>query len=299
MIKEKLKNLDELEGESIYIIREVFACAQNPTFLYSIGKDSSVLLHLARKAFYPNKIPIPFLHIDTGYKFKEMISFRDNIRENSYMNLIVEESFSLRERMNPLDFGRDACCKNLKTKGLLSAIKKHNFDFAIGGARRDEEKSRSKEKFFSLRNEDGFWDFKNQSPEFGRNYNTILPNNNTFRVFPLSNWTEINIWRYIQREKIETVPLYFAKKRKVLISGGLFLIEDDFFIPKKAEVREVYCRFRSLGCSPCTAAIESRASNISAIIEELVKSKKSERENRLIDFDSDSSMEDKKRDGYF
>jgi len=299
MIKEKLDNLDELESESIYIIREVFACAQNPVFLYSIGKDSSVLLHLAKKAFYPNKIPIPFLHIDTAYKFKEMISFRDKIKKDEFVNLIVEKNFLDKEEMNPLSFGRDICCKNLKTKGLLGAIKKHGFDFAIGGARRDEEKSRSKEKFFSLRTEDGFWDFKNQSPEFGKNYNTLLLKNNTFRVFPLSNWTEINIWQYIQRENIEVVPLYFSQKRKVLIDKGLFLIEDDFFVPKKGEIKDVYCRFRSLGCSPCTAAIESRADTVSAIIKELVESKKSERENRLIDFDSDSSMEDKKKDGYF
>lgn len=301
MSKYRLNYLQQLEAESIFIIREAVAEFKNPVMLYSIGKDSSVLLHLAQKAFAPGKIPFPVMHIDTGFKFKEMIEFRDYICKKLDIRLIVSRNENqISAGMNPQANGVDVCCNFLKTAGLLSAIKKHGFDAAFGGARRDEEKSRAKERIFSHRNVAGVWDPKNQRPELWQLYNSHLFEGETMRVFPLSNWTEADIWQYIKQEKIEVVPLYFAKHREVVRRKGMLVpVLEQTQIKTDEKIEKVMCRFRSLGCVPCTGAIESTAITLDQIIQEVLTAKRSERESRLIDYGSESSMEDKKRQGYF
>jgi sulfate adenylyltransferase subunit 2 len=297
----KLSYLDNLESESIHIIREVFAEFQKPVLLYSIGKDSSVLLRLAQKAFYPAKIPFPLMHIDTSYKFTEMINFRGQISKKENVNLIVHKNEKyIKKRMHPSKFGMDKCCKFLKTKSLLEGLSKNEFDAAIGGARREEERSRAKERIFSFRDQFGAWDPKNQKPELWSLYNAKINPSESVRVFPLSNWTELDIWHYIKREKIEIVPLYFAKKRKIIRRNGLILLADEFNPPQEGEqVEEAMVRFRTLGCSPCSGAVESEADSLDKIIEEVMIALKSERENRAIDYETDGSMEEKKKEGYF
>lgn len=285
--------LDILESESIHIIRDVVAEFKNPVMLYSIGKDSSVMVRLAQKAFYPAKIPFPLMHVDTGYKFKEMYEFRDSFVKEIGANLIVERNEEWFGKVHPSTVGNDKCCKYLKTQALLQAINKHKFDAAFGGARREEEKSRAKERIFSVRDEFGQWNPKNQRPEVWNLYNSKINDNESVRIFPLSNWTELDIWEYIKREEIPIVPIYFAQKRKIIRKNNIMIPSDD------TNAEEVVCRFRSLGCIPCTGAIESNAINLNDIIKEVETAKKSERENRLIDLTSDSSMEQKKKEGYF
>lgn len=297
----KISYLDSLESESIYIFREVAAEFEKPVLLYSIGKDSSVLLRLAQKAFYPGKIPFPLLHIDTSYKFTQMIKFRDNIAQKKGINLIVHRNEEyLGKKMHPSQYGLDKCCKFLKTQALLDALSEGGFDAAIGGARREEERSRAKERIFSFRCRFGAWDPKNQRPELWNLFNAKINPGESVRVFPLSNWTELDIWHYIKREKIDIVPLYFAKKRKIIRRNGLILLADQFNKPKEGEkVEEVSVRFRTLGCSLCSGAIESKAGGLDQIIEEVGAAVKSERENRAIDYETEGSMETKKKEGYF
>jgi sulfate adenylyltransferase subunit 2 len=297
----RLSHLDLLESESIYIIREVASEFQNPVLLYSIGKDSSVMLRLAQKAFYPGKIPFPVMHIDTGYKFKEMIQFRENIARKLDLRFIVYSADEhLDKGMNPVSYGMEKCCRFLKTQALLNAISKYEFDAALGGARREEEKSRAKERIFSFRDEFGSWNPKNQRPELWNLYNTKINKKESVRVFPLSNWTELDIWQYINREKIEIVPLYFAKIRKIIRKNKLILLADEFNLPQEKDmVEDALIRFRTLGCSPCSGAIESKAATVEDIIDEVLNIRYSERENRAIDHDSDNSMEQKKVEGYF
>lgn len=284
--------LRQLEKESIYIIRETYASFKNVVMLYSVGKDSSVMAHLARKAFMPNRVPFPFMHIDTGFKFPEMYDFRDKFCEKYNIKLIVESNQEwINKGCNPDTMGIDKCCLKLKTEALLEGIKKHNFDAAFGGARREEEKSRAKERVFSVRNKNGKWDPKQQRPELWNLYNTFLNEGETMRVFPLSNWTELDIWTYIKEENISVVPLYFSKKRKAIKKNNNVILSDDG--------EDILCRFRTLGCTWCTGAIESSATSIDDIIEEVKNAEKSERENRLIDNTSEHSMETKKGDGYF
>lgn len=303
MIKENynLNYLKQLEAESIHIIRETAAEAKNPVMLYSIGKDSSVMLRLAEKAFYPASIPFPLLHIDTQFKFKEMTDFRDYYTKKINAKLIVHKNKeSIAQSMTPDDAKTDNYIYYKKTKPLLEAIKKYKFDAAFGGARREEEKSRAKERIFSHRNEKGVWDPKNQRPELWSLYNTRLKEGETLRVFPLSNWNEIDIWYYILLENIEIVKLYFAKKRKVVNRDGTYYRIDEFVTLKKGEkIEEVTCRYRTLGCSPSTGAVVSEAKNVNEIIYELLNARNSERETRAIDHGSDSAMEDKKKEGYF
>ena len=298
----KISHLQALEAESIHIIREVAAEFQRPVMLYSIGKDSSVMVRLAQKAFYPAPIPFPLLHIDTTYKFKEMITFRDNFAAELGLNLIVHSnSVALEQGANPFRLGTERCCGLLKTQSLLDALREGNFDAAFGGARRDEEKSRAKERIFSFRDRFGQWDPKNQRPELWNIFNSRVEPGESIRVFPLSNWTELDVWQYIHVERIPIVPLYFAKPRHMLVRGNsLILPELDFVQPQPGDKFEtVQCRMRSLGCSPCTGAVVSDADTIPKIIAELVAVKKSERENRVIDHDREGSMELKKREGYF
>ncbi len=296
-----LNYLEQLEAESIYIIREVAAEFEKPVMLYSIGKDSSVMLHLARKAFAPAKIPFPLMHIDTGFKFREMIEFRDYITKKIGADLIVyknEEPAAL--AFKPDQAHTEEYIYYKKTKPLLEAIKKYGFDAAFGGARREEEKSRAKERVYSHRNSDGVWDPKNQRPELWHLYNPRLKKGETMRIFPLSNWTELDVWTYIQKENIEVVPLYFAKPMKLIKRHGIFVRIDEFNQPQPGEeVIEVSARFRTLGCSPSTGAVLSQAVTLDEIIEELLQAKRSERETRAIDHNSSSSMEDKKKEGYF
>lgn len=297
----RIPYLRELEAESIYIIREAQAEFKNPVMLYSIGKDSSVMLHLASKAFAPGKIPFPLMHIDTGYKFREMIEFRDYYTQKMGIRLLVERNEEMIAKgMHPSLYGTDRCCGFLKTKALLSALLKHGFDAAFGGARREEEKSRAKERIFSVRNEFGVWDPKNQRPELWHLYNCKLRGEETMRVFPLSNWTEGDVWAYIRLENIEVVPLYFAKERQIVRRRGMVIpVDESTRLKADEKIETKMIRFRSLGCSPCTGAIESKAATIDEILMEVLETKKSERENRVIDFGSDSSMEEKKREGYF
>ncbi|HLJ91486.1 MAG TPA: sulfate adenylyltransferase subunit CysD [Candidatus Angelobacter sp.] len=293
--------LDELESESIYILREVAAQFSRPALLYSIGKDSSVLLRLAQKAFYPAKIPFRLLHIDTTYKFREMIEFRDRVCRELGLDLIVHTNReALAEGANPFRLGTTKCCALLKTKALLDALREHEIDAAIGGARRDEEKSRAKERVFSFRDGFGQWDPKNQRPELWNLYNGRIDKGESVRVFPLSNWTELDVWEYIRREEIPVVPLYFAAERRVLVSGEKLIIPEHESPIQKDDVPALMkIRMRSLGCTYCSGAIRSAADSISGIIEELKVARRSERENRLIDHDEDGSMELKKREGYF
>lgn len=297
-----MSHLQRLESESIHIFREVAAECQNPVMLYSIGKDSSVLLRLAQKAFYPGPIPFPLLHIDTGYKFREMIEFRDRYTAEIGVKLIVHTNRgALNEGANPFAWGTQRCCGGLKTQALLDGLREGRFDAAIGGARRDEERSRAKERVFSFRNERGQWDPRNQRPELWHVFNTRIQTGESLRVFPLSNWTEIDVWQYIHAENIPVVPLYFAKVRPMLVRGDSLLPIEQPFVPRLPgeEPKLVKCRMRSLGCSPCTGAIRSDADTVPRIIEELVAVRRSERQNRVIDHDQDGSMEIKKQEGYF
>ena len=297
-----LGHLRLLEAESIHILREVASEFQRPVMLYSIGKDSSVLLRLAQKAFHPAPIPFPLLHIDTTYKFREMIEFRDSYTKKVGAKLIVyTNQEAIAEGANPFRLGTQRCCGLLKTKALLDGLRAGGFDAAIGGARRDEEKSRAKERIFSFRDEKGQWDPKNQRPELWNIYNTRIHPGESLRVFPLSNWTEMDVWQYIHVEQIPIVPMYFAQEREMLVRGDTLIPLEQPFIPMLPGEKPqwVRCRMRSLGCSPCTGAIRSDADTVPKIIEELISFRRSERENRVIDHDQDGSMEIKKREGYF
>jgi sulfate adenylyltransferase subunit 2 len=297
-----LGHLRLLEAESIHILREVASEFQRPVMLYSIGKDSSVLLRLAQKAFYPGTIPFPLLHIDTTYKFREMIEFRDRYTREVGAKLIVyTNTEAIADGANPFRLGTQRCCGLLKTKALLDGLRAGGFDAAIGGARRDEEKSRAKERIFSFRDAKGQWDPKNQRPELWNLFDTRIDPGESLRVFPLSNWTEMDVWQYIHVEKIPIVPMYFAKERQMLVRGDTLIPLEQPFIPilPGEKPQWVRCRMRSLGCSPCTGAIRSDADTLPKIIEELVSFRRSERENRVIDHDQEGSMELKKREGYF
>ena len=298
----EISHLQVLEAESIHILREVASEFQRPVMLYSIGKDSSVMLRLAQKAFHPGPIPFPLLHVDTSYKFQEMIDFRDKQAAELGVKLIVKTNRkALDEGANPLRLGTERCCGLLKTTALLDGLRDGNYDAAFGGARRDEEKSRANERVYSFRDTLGQWDPKNQRPELWDIYNSRIEPGESIRVFPLSNWTEMDVWQYIHLENIPIVPLYYAKEREVLIRGNsLIRPEQAFMGPREGEkLQLVKCRMRSLGCSPCTGAIRSDADTIPKIIAELVAVRNSERENRVIDHDREGSMELKKREGYF
>lgn len=296
-----LTHLDKLEAEAIYIFREVAAECERPVMLYSIGKDSSVMLHLALKAFYPEKPPFPFLHIDTSWKFHEMITFRDHIAKKMGIHMLIHRNEEAIARgVNPFDYGA-AYTDIMKTQALKEALTQYQFTAAFGGGRRDEEKSRAKERIFSFRNEQQAWDPKNQRPEMWKLYNTLINKGESMRVFPISNWTEKDIWQYIRREKIEIVPLYFAKERPVVHrDGNLIMVDDDRMrlLPgEKPELKKV--RFRTLGCYPLTGAYESDADTLDAVIEETLAAVTSERTSRVIDNEAQGSMERRKREGYF
>jgi sulfate adenylyltransferase subunit 2 len=295
-------HLDDLEAESIHIFREVQTAFRHPVTLYSIGKDSSVLLHLLRKAFYPARPPMPLLHIDTTWKFREMIAFRDAIAAAGNVDVLVyTNQDGVRQGISPLTHGATVHTDVMKTQALKQALDKYAFDAAIGGARRDEEKSRAKERVFSFRNAQHRWDPKNQRPELWHNYNTFLRKGESVRAFPLSNWTEMDIWLYIQRENIPVVPLYFAKPRPIVErDGALIMVDDERFTLRDGEsiqMRQV--RFRTLGCYPLTGAVESSADTLQKIIDEMAASRTSERQGRVIDQDPAASMERKKQEGYF
>ena len=306
MKNEYLKNLEE---EAVYIIREAIAEFNNPVFLYSIGKDSSVLLHLILKAFYPIKPRLPLLHIDTGWKFKEMIEFRNKTIKKYQLNLIVHQNQQgLKDNINPIDHGSKSYTSIMKTAALKQALDKYQFDMSFGGARRDEEKSRAKERIFSFRNQFHSWDAKNQRPELFNIFNTKINDGEEVRVFPLSNWTELDIWQYIKQEAIDIVPLYFAKPRPIVRRGNsnnnqnktIIMVDDNRLRIKEEEKVEIQnIRFRTLGCYPLSGAIESQADNLDKIIQEIKESKYSERQGRLIDSDQIGSMEKKKAEGYF
>ena len=293
--------LKELEAESIFILREAAAEFARPVMLYSIGKDSSVMLRLAQKAFYPGRIPFPLLHIDTSYKFPEMIEFRDWYIRQVGADLIVHTNRkALDDGANPYALGTQKCCGLLKTRALLDALAAHGFDAAFGGARRDEEKSRAKERVYSFRDSQGQWNPRNQRPELWNLFNGRHDRGESIRIFPLSNWTELDIWLYIQAEKIPLVPLYFARERQAVKRGNsILLLQSGVRLLPGERPQTIKCRMRSLGCVPCTGAIESDADTVAGIIEEMLAFRKSERENRVIDHDEEGSMEIKKREGYF
>nr|Q11K42.1 RecName: Full=Sulfate adenylyltransferase subunit 2; AltName: Full=ATP-sulfurylase small subunit; AltName: Full=Sulfate adenylate transferase; Short=SAT [Chelativorans sp. BNC1] len=297
-----LTHLQRLEAESIHIMRGVAANFSKPVMLYSIGKDSSVLLHLAMKAFYPAKPPFPFLHVDTTWKFREMIEFRDRMAAELGFDLLVHiNEEGVRDGINPFDHGSNVHTHIMKTVALRQALDKYGFDAAFGGARRDEEKSRAKERVFSFRTASHTWDPKNQRPEMWKIYNTRVAQGESIRVFPLSNWTELDIWQYILQEGIPIVPLYFAKKRPVVNRGGMTIMVDDDrmkLLPGET-VEERMVRFRTLGCYPLTGAIDSCAATLEDIVSEMLTARTSERQGRLIDRDEAGSMEKKKREGYF
>ncbi|MEI9814494.1 MAG: sulfate adenylyltransferase subunit CysD [Acidobacteriota bacterium] len=298
----RLSHLQTLEAESIQIMREVAAEFQRPVMLYSIGKDSSVMVRLAQKAFHPGPIPFPLLHVDTSYKFREMIEFRDKFCKDEGLNLIVHSNTNALEAgANPFRLGTERCCGLLKTQALLEGLRAGNYDAAFGGARRDEEKSRAKERVFSFRDSLGQWDPKNQRPELWNLYNGRVEPGESIRVFPLSNWTEMDVWQYIHLENIPIVPMYFATEREVIVRGNQLIVSEQPFVKPGPgdKVEVVKCRMRSLGCSPCTGAIRSEADTLPKIIAELVAVRNSERENRVIDHDREGSMELKKREGYF
>jgi sulfate adenylyltransferase subunit 2 len=303
---ERLSHLRLLEAESIHILREVASEFERPVMLYSIGKDSSVMLRLAQKAFYPGPLPFPLLHIDTGFKFAEMLTFRDAMARSVGAELLVwRNEAAIAAGTNPIALDTKRCCGLLKTQALLDALKHYNFDAAFGGARRDEEKSRAKERIYSFRDSAGQWDPKNQRPELWNLYNARIHPGESIRVFPLSNWTEMDVWQYIHQESIPVVDLYFAKERPMYVrptaSGqdALLPIEQDFVARIGERPQMVKSRLRSLGCSPCTGAIRSDAVTIPDIIAELISFSSSERANRAIDHDQEGSMELKKREGYF
>lgn len=298
----RITHLKQLEKEAIEIIREVAANFDNPVMLYSIGKDSSVMLRLAQKAFYPDRIPFPLMHIDTKWKFREMIEFRERMcHEIGFKLLVFTNPEGIEKSVNPFENGSEVHTRIMKTDALKMALNKYGFDAAFGGARRDEEKSRAKERIFSFRDEFQQWDPKNQRPELWNIYNTKIKKGESIRVFPLSNWTELDIWLYIQRESIPVVPLYFAKERPVIErDGALILVDDDRMKIRDGErVQQKMVRFRTLGCYPLTGAIESDASSIDEIVREMLLVTTSERQGRVIDFDGGAGMEEKKREGYF
>jgi sulfate adenylyltransferase subunit 2 len=299
---EKLTHLKQLEAESIHIIREVAAEFQNPVMLYSIGKDSAVMLHLARKAFYPGRLPFPVLHVDTGWKFREMYKFRERMVEEMDLDLIVHQNAEgLAQGVGPFTHGSAVHTDVMKTQALKQALDKYGFDAAFGGARRDEEKSRAKERVYSFRDKHHRWDPKNQRPELWNVYNGKVHKGESIRVFPLSNWTELDIWQYIYLESIPIVPLYFAAERPVVEHNGSLIMVDDDRMPmeegQKPEMKMV--RFRTLGCYPLTGAVESSAATLPEIIQEMLLTRTSERQGRMIDHDQAGSMEEKKRQGYF
>ncbi|WP_293267484.1 sulfate adenylyltransferase subunit CysD [Neptunomonas sp.] len=298
----RLTHLKQLEAESIQIIREVAAEFDNPVMLYSIGKDSAVMLHLARKAFYPGKPPFPLMHVDTTWKFKEMISFRDKMAEEAGMDLIVHvNKEGVDMGVGPFTHGSSKHTDVMKTQGLKQALNKYKFDAAFGGARRDEEKSRAKERVFSFRDKFHRWDPKNQRPELWNIFNTRVDQGESIRVFPLSNWTELDIWQYIYLESIPIVPLYLAQERPVVERNGMMIMVDDERLPLEEGEHPVMrkVRFRTLGCYPLTGAVESEASSLQEIIQEMLLTTTSERQGRAIDHDSSGSMEKKKMEGYF
>jgi len=297
-----LGHLQRLEAESIHIMREVAAEFRNPVMMYSIGKDSSVMLHLAMKAFYPAKPPFPLLHVDTTWKFREMILFRDTTVKQHGLNLIVHiNQDGVKRGINPIDSGSNLHTQVMKTDGLKQALDKYGFDAAFGGARRDEEKSRAKERIFSFRSENHTWDPKNQRPELWKLYNTRVRKGESIRVFPLSNWTELDIWQYIMAENIPIVPLYFAKERPVVKrDGALIMVDDNRMKLRPGEAPEMrLVRFRTLGCYPLTGAVDSSAATLEEIVSEMLTATTSERQGRIIDHDEGASMEKKKREGYF
>ena len=297
----QFSHLDELEAEAIYIIREVAAQCESPVMLYSIGKDSSVMLHLAMKAFYPAKPPFPFLHVNTTWKFKEMIDFRDNVAKKLGIEMLEYiNQDGVNRGINPFDSGA-AYTDIMKTQALKQALDKYGFDAAFGGGRRDEEKSRAKERIFSFRNEQHAWDPKNQRPEMWKLFNTKINKGESMRVFPISNWTETDIWQYIKRENIDIVPLYFAAERPVVErDGNLIMVDDERFRLQEGEIVEnKLVRFRTLGCYPLTGGIESKATTLDEIIEETLSAVSSERTTRVIDSEAAGSMERRKREGYF
>jgi sulfate adenylyltransferase subunit 2 len=296
-----LSHLKQLEAESIHILREVAAEFQNPVMLYSIGKDSSVMLHLAHKAFYPAKIPFPLMHVDTQWKFREMYKFRELMAEKYHVEIKVWINPEGKDVSNPFKHGSEKHTQVMKTDGLKQALNHYGFDAAFGGARRDEEKSRAKERVYSFRNEFHQWDPKNQRPELWNLYNAKVNKGESIRVFPISNWTELDIWLYLLREEIPIVPLYFAAERPVVErSGTLIMIDDDRMELKPGEkpmMKKV--RFRTLGCYPLTGAVESNAETLEEIVQEMLLTTTSERQGRVIDYDGAASMEEKKKDGYF
>jgi sulfate adenylyltransferase subunit 2 len=297
----KLNHLEALEAESIHILREAAAEFSRPVMLYSIGKDSSVMLRLAEKAFFPGRIPFPLLHVDTSYKFPEMIEFRDQYARQIGAELLVHQNReALNAGANPFTLGTQKCCGLLKTRSLLDALAEGGFNAAFGGARRDEEKSRAKERIYSFRDVHGQWDPKNQRPELWNIFNSRINKGESIRIFPLSNWTELDVWLYLFVEKIPIVPLYFAKEREAVIRDGSIVLiysQDQLRFGEKS--LKLKCRMRSLGCVPCTGAIRSEADTVPKIIEEMISFRRSERENRAIDHDEEGSMEIKKREGYF
>jgi len=298
-----LTHLKQLEAESIHIIREVAASFDNPVMLYSIGKDSSVMVHLAMKAFYPAKPPFPLMHVDTTWKFREMIEFRENYaRKELGLDVLVHiNQDGVDQKIGPFTHGSAVHTDVMKTQSLRQALDKYKFDAAFGGARRDEEKSRAKERVFSFRDRNHRWDPKNQRPELWNLYNTRVHKGESIRVFPISNWTELDVWQYIHLEKIPIVPLYFAKPRPIVERDGVLIMVDDDRMPlmpgETPQMRLV--RFRTLGCYPLTGAVESSATTLPEIIQEMLLTTQSERQGRVIDYDSAGSMEDKKREGYF
>ena len=294
-------HLDQLESEAIHIIREAASTFKNPAILYSVGKDSSVVLHLARKAFYPGKLPFPLLHVDTGFDFPEMYEFRDwFVKEIGAELLVYRNEEALAENTDPYALGTQRCCDLLRTKALVAGLKKFKIDAALGGARREEEKSRAKERVFSVRDAHGQWDPRAQRPELWSLYNSHLEPEAGMRVFPISNWTEMDVWHYIHRENIPVVPLYFAAEREVVIRrDGIYPIREAGKGKDPEKTEKMMVRYRTLGCTPCSGAIPSKAATVSEIIEEMLITKVSERATRLIDHDTDGSMELKKRQGYF
>jgi sulfate adenylyltransferase subunit 2 len=300
-MKHNVTHLRQLEAESIHIMREVVTECENPVMLYSIGKDSSVLLHLALKAFAPGKLPFPLLHVDTTFKFPEMIAYRDALREKLGVEVLVKTNHRALEEVGPYEKWTCSMCANmLKTQALVEALQEGGYDAAFGGARRDEEQSRAKERILSFRDGNMQWDPKNQRPELWNLYNTRHNKGESFRAFPLSNWTELDIWNYIYGEKIDIVPLYFAAERPVIERDGILVYAGDLETPRPGEaVEQRWVRFRTLGCQKCTGAVESRATTLEAIIEETMLARNSERQNRAVDKDREGSMEQKKREGYF
>ena len=301
-MSQTLTHLKALEAESIHIIREVVAEFEKPVMLYSVGKDSAVMLHLARKAFAPSIPPFPLMHVDTTWKFREMIEFRDRMAKESGMDLIVHiNQEGVAQGVGPITHGSKVHTDIMKTQGLKQALNEHKFDAAFGGARRDEEKSRAKERVYSFRDENHRWDPKNQRPELWNIYNGMVHQGESIRVFPLSNWTELDVWQYIWLENIPIVPLYLSAKRPIVMRNGVPIMVDDDRLPlEDGEVPEMkMVRFRTLGCYPLTGAVESEATTLPEVIQEMLLTKQSERQGRVIDYDQSGSMEEKKREGYF